>query len=137
MNALQPNDLDTDTKTRLFQHIADMVAEEIGATPTTVDPGSYILFVNEWWAEVVVDGYNQLLRTDAAEAQVESIIGLHIHGVPVQPDKEAGVPTVREPVGVEGEVDMGYGPNKRLVINEDVEVDAEELVAELEREREE
>lgn len=126
MNALQPDDLDTDTKTRLFQHIADVVAEAIDATDTHVDPGSHILFVNEWWAEVVVDGYNQLLRTDATEAKVESIIGLHVHGVPVQPDENAIFPVVREPAE----------PPKRLVINEDVEVDAEELVAELERERE-
>lgn len=140
MNTLQTDDLDTDTKRRLFQQIADLVAEEIdteqlGPSYTRTDPGSLALFVNKWWADVLLDAYNDMARM--SDRDVTNIIGFCIHGVPVQPEHTAHIPTVREPVGVEGEVDMGYRPDKRLVINEDVEVDAEELVAELEREREE
>lgn len=94
MNALDPDDLDTDTKVRLFEHVADMVAGAIGATPTKVDPGDSILFVDEWWGEVLVDGYNQMVRIE--DGGVDDIVGMHIHGVPVQPDKMAHTPTIRE-----------------------------------------
>lgn len=97
MNTLDPSDLDAETKARLTRHIADVVAEEITHTTTHTDPGDAVLYVNEWWADVLTDGYNEMARIPVPGPERESITGLHLHGVPVEHDESARVPTVSEP----------------------------------------
>lgn len=92
MTELNPDDLDINTKLRLFEDVADLILDEIDVTDEYVDPGDTACFVNSWWADVLVDGYNALVRIDSDREGIEE---LHIHGVPLYPDEDASVPTLR------------------------------------------